>query len=109
MENVSKIPATEESVWAAFRETDRMFNESEARFEREKAASRADREKRMKNKKAQIFRINFPEYKNHRVYLALSAMIFNQRLEQECIKKGIAVVKQVGNTVVINDKHMNIF
>jgi hypothetical protein len=36
-------------------------------------------------------------------------MGFYPELEQECIKEGIAVIKQVGDTVVINDKHLKVF
>ena len=60
-------------------------------------------------RKAETFRMNFPEYKNHRVYLGLATMVFYSELEQECIKQGIAVVKQVGDTVVINDTNLKVF
>ena len=60
-------------------------------------------------RKAETFRVNFPEYKNHNVYLGLATMVFYPELEQECIKQGIAVVKQVGDTVVINDTNLKIF
>ena len=60
-------------------------------------------------KKANTFRVNFPDYQNHRVYLGFAALISSQRVEQECIKEGIAVVKQVGDTVIINDKHLKVF
>jgi hypothetical protein len=60
-------------------------------------------------RKAQTFRVNFPEYKNHQVYLGLATMVFYPELEQECIEQGIAVMKQVGDTVVINDAHLKVF
>jgi len=60
-------------------------------------------------KKAETFRVNFPEYANHRVYLGMASMAFYSELEQECINQGIAVVKQVGETVVINDAHLKVF
>ena len=60
-------------------------------------------------RKARTFRVNFPKYQNHQVYLAMAAMIFNKEVEQECIEKGIAIVKQVGDTVVINDTNLKIF
>jgi hypothetical protein len=60
-------------------------------------------------KKAETFRENFPKYKNHRIYLGLASMAFYPELEQECINQGIAVVKQVGDTVVINDEHLKVF
>ena len=60
-------------------------------------------------KKAETFRINFPKYANHRVYLGLATMAFYPKLEQACINEGIAVIKQVGDTVVVNDKHLKVF
>ena len=60
-------------------------------------------------KKVNTFRINFPEHKNHKIYLALAAYSFNENLERECIRQGIAVIKQVGETVIINDKHLKAF
>jgi hypothetical protein len=60
-------------------------------------------------KKAQTFRVNYPDYVNHQIYLGLASMAFNPELEQECIRKGIAIVKQVGDTVIINDEHLKIF
>jgi hypothetical protein len=60
-------------------------------------------------RKAETFRVNFPEYKEHKIYLGLATMSFYPELEQECINEGIAVIKQVGDTVVINDKHLKVF
>ena len=36
-------------------------------------------------------------------------MVFYPELEQACISEGIAIIKQVGDTVVINDKHLKVF
>jgi len=60
-------------------------------------------------KKAETFRILFPDYKDFKIYLGLASMSFYPELEQECINQGIAVIKQVGDTVVINDKHLKVF
>jgi hypothetical protein len=60
-------------------------------------------------KKAETFRILFPHYKDFKIYLGLASMSFYPELEQECIKEGIAVIKQVGDTVVINDEHLKTF
>jgi hypothetical protein len=60
-------------------------------------------------KKADTFRANFPKYQNHKVYLGLASMAFYPKLEDECVKQGIAVIKQVGDAVVINDKHLKAF
>jgi len=60
-------------------------------------------------KKAETFRVLFPNYKDFKIYLGLASMSFYPELEQECINEGIAVIKQVGDTVVINDKHLKVF
>ena len=60
-------------------------------------------------RKAETFRVNFPEYKNHQVFLALASMAFYPELEQECINQGIAIVKQVGDTVVIHDENLKAY
>ena len=59
--------------------------------------------------KAVTFRENFPYYATHRVYLGYATFAFNDIIEQECIANGIAIIKQVGDTVVINDKHLKVF
>ena len=59
--------------------------------------------------KVETFRVNFPKYANHQVYLGLASFVFQPVVEKECLKKGIAVIKQVGDTVVIRDKHLKVF
>ena len=59
--------------------------------------------------KAGTFRANYPKFQNHKIYLAMASMMFNQRLEDRCKKEGIAIVKQVGDTVVINDEHLKAY
>ena len=60
-------------------------------------------------RKAETFRINFPKYQKHQVFLGLATMVFYPELEKECINEGIAIVKQVGDTVVIYDQHLKVF
>jgi hypothetical protein len=59
--------------------------------------------------KANTFRILCPDYKNFKIYLGLASLSFYPELEQECIAQGIAVIKQVGETVIINDKELKVF
>ena len=59
--------------------------------------------------KALTFRENFPYYAGHQVYLGLATLSFDTNVEQECIHHGIAVIKQVGDTVVINDEHLKVY
>ena len=60
-------------------------------------------------KKAETFRILCPSYKDYKIYLGLASLSFYPELEQECIEHGIAVIKQVGDTVVINDENLKVF
>jgi len=60
-------------------------------------------------KKAETFRFNFPDYANHQIYLGLASMSFYPDLEQSCIQQGIAIVKQVGDTVVMNDAYLKVY
>ena len=59
--------------------------------------------------KANTFRTNFPKFQNHRIFLAMASMMFNQRIEDECKDKGIAIVKQAGDTVTISDEHLKAY
>jgi len=60
-------------------------------------------------KKAETFRILYPNYKDFKIYLGLASMSFYPDLEDECIRQGIAIIKQVGDTVVINDANLKVF
>ena len=55
------------------------------------------------------FRINFPKYQNHKIYLGLATLAFYPLLEEACISRGIAIIKQAGDTVVINDAHLRAY
>ena len=54
------------------------------------------------------FRTLYLQYRSHRIYLGLAAMSFKS-VEDETVKKGIAVIKQVGDTIVVSDKHLKVF
>ena len=60
-------------------------------------------------KKAETFRILFPYYKDFKIYLGLASMSFSRKFEDKCVKEGIAVIKQVGDTMVINDAHLKVY
>ena len=59
--------------------------------------------------KAETFRVLFPNYKNFKIYLGLASLSFYPELEQRCVNEGIAIIKQVGDSVIINDKHLKVF
>jgi len=60
-------------------------------------------------KKAETFKILCPDYKDYKIYLGLASLSFNDEIEQECMDQGIAIIKQVGDTVIINDEHLKVF
>ena len=60
-------------------------------------------------KKAPVFKQLYPQYANFDMYLGLAALHFEENSEKESIKQGIAVIKQVGDNMVINDEHLKIF
>ena len=60
-------------------------------------------------KKAETFRINYPEYAAHKIFLGLATMVFYPELEQECKNEGIAIIKQDGDNVVINYDNLKAF
>ena len=60
-------------------------------------------------RKAQTFRVNFPHHNDKTVYLALAGMSFSPLTEQACKDSGIAIIKQVGDTVAIYDEHLKVF
>jgi hypothetical protein len=59
--------------------------------------------------KVEAFRLNFPDYKNHRIYLGLASMAFYPDLEKACKESGVAIIKQKGENIVINDKHLKAY
>ena len=60
-------------------------------------------------RKAETFRINFPYYNDFKIYLGLASLSFYPELEEACIEHGIAIIKQAGETVVINDEHIKAY
>ena len=59
--------------------------------------------------RVEIFKISFPEYKNHNIYLGVAAMSFQKSLIQELHQAGIATLHQLGKKMVIYDKTVKAF
>jgi hypothetical protein len=59
--------------------------------------------------KPNTFREDFPEYKNHKIYLGLAGLSFEDEVDRECADQGIAIIKQIGDKVVIYDKRLKTF
>ena len=60
-------------------------------------------------KKAETFRTLCPYYDDYKVYLGLASLCFYDELEQKCKDYGIAIIKQVGDKVMICDKHLKVY
>ena len=59
--------------------------------------------------KVKKFKKLFPQYQDYDIYLGLAGLSIVKNAEKEAIKHGIAIIKQVGDTVVINDAHLKAF
>ena len=60
-------------------------------------------------RKERTFRANFPEHNSKKLYLALASKSFHTKTEEACKKNGIAIIKQVGGTVVVYDENLKVF
>jgi len=60
-------------------------------------------------RKAETFRVNFPQHKDKKVYLAIAGMSFHPLTEKACADNGIAVMKQVGEAMVVSEENLKTF
>ena len=60
-------------------------------------------------KKVETYKLFYPQHANFSFYLGLAGLSVNKSAETEAIKQGIAVIKQVGERMVINDGHLKVF
>ena len=59
--------------------------------------------------RVEAFKILYPEYKSHSIYLGVAAMTFRSGLEQRLHRNGIATIRQVGKKMVMYDKEVKAF
>ena len=59
--------------------------------------------------KVEKFKILYPNYKNHNIYLGVAAMTFRSGLEERLHRNGIATIRQVGKKMVVYDKEVKVF
>jgi len=59
--------------------------------------------------KVEVFKKLFPQYQNYDIYLGLATLSIDEKAEKEAIKQGVGIIKQVGDTMVINDKNLKVF
>jgi hypothetical protein len=55
-------------------------------------------------RKIRNFQILFPEYSNHKIYLGLAALIFDQKAEEEIQKHNVGMLKLNGEMVEVVDQ-----
>ena len=56
-----------------------------------------------------VFKIWFPEYKNHKIYLGVAAMSFSKDIVWQLHRAGIATIRPVGKKMVVYDKTVRAF
>ena len=60
-------------------------------------------------RKERTFRRNFPEHNKKKLYLAMASLSFHPLTEKACKDNGIAIMKQVGDTIVVSDENLKVF
>jgi hypothetical protein len=60
-------------------------------------------------KKPETFKKLFPYFKDYSFYLGLAGFHIYKNAEEEAIKQGVAIIKQEGKKMVINDAHLKVF
>jgi Holliday junction resolvase-like predicted endonuclease len=59
--------------------------------------------------RVEIFKLLYPNYKNHNIYLGVAAMTFREGLEHRLHRNGIATIRQIGKKMVVYDREMKVF
>jgi hypothetical protein len=85
-----------------------LYNCSSVAIIETKYKARKDHVEDLMNK-VPAFKQFFPQFANFDIYLGLAAFHFEADTEIETIKQGIAVIKQVGDNMVVNDGHLKVF
>jgi hypothetical protein len=57
----------------------------------------------------EIFKILYPEYQNHNIYLGVAALGFKEGLVETLHEAGIATIHQIGNKMIVYDKEVKVF
>ena len=60
-------------------------------------------------KKAESFRYWFPERKDNRIFLGLASFRFEENIIGKARKKGIAIIQQLGDKTIVDDKHLKAY
>ena len=61
------------------------------------------------SKKAENFRILFPDYHNYKLYIGIAGLAIDAETEKFATENGLVVLKQKGDVVQINSENMKAF
>jgi predicted RNase H-like nuclease (RuvC/YqgF family) len=64
---------------------------------------------KLTDKKVVDFKALFPEYSNYKFLLGIASFSFNEVVEALAKSKGVAVIKQVGEVIIIDDIDLKIY
>lgn len=64
---------------------------------------------KLTDKKVNDFKALFPEYSNYKFLLGIASFSFNEVVEALAKSKGVAVIKQVGDVIIIDDMDLKIY
>ena len=61
-------------------------------------------------KKPASFRLLFPEFKDYKFYLGIAGMSFeSKKIEDQAHKAGIAILKQKGDVLLVDDSNLKVY
>jgi hypothetical protein len=70
---------------------------------------RKDHIESLLEKKAENFRILFPDYHDYKLYIGIAGLSIDAENEQYAIENGLVVLKQKGDIMQINSQNMKAF
>jgi predicted ribosome-associated RNA-binding protein Tma20 len=85
-----------------------LVNGKTVAFVEVKYRARKDDVEKIINKLPKI-RATYTDYRSHGIYLGLAAMSFEDGVETEAGNNGIAVIKQVGDKIIVKDEHVQMY
>ena len=59
--------------------------------------------------RVEVFKILFPNYKHHKIYLGVAAMSFHKSIVWQLHRAGIATIRPIGKKMVVYDKTVRAF
>ncbi|GHV66901.1 hypothetical protein FACS1894199_11260 [Bacteroidia bacterium] len=86
-----------------------MYNGSSVAIIEVKYRARQNSLQHLTTKKVQNFRTLYPEYADHKLYLGIASMSFNEEVINKARKLGIGILKQKGDTIECDTENMKAY